>query len=368
MSNDTTPPHGNDADAAERAAQAIWVRSAALSAILFLMVLYTLYFAASLTMPIALAFLLNLILSPAVRLMSTLRIPRALGALLLMVSVAGITALALYALATPAAERIERAPAELRSLEARLAWVREPMDRINETREQVDELIGGEQESGSQRPEQTASFSIVDAVMRRTPSLMLGMAVMLVLLFFLLASGDAFLNKMVQVTPSLKDKKRVVETAREIQRHVSTYLGTITVINICLGVVAGLAMYLLGMPNPALWGVMVGLLNYIPYIGVFTSVLVVTFVSLLTFDSPGQALLPPLTILVINIIEGQFLTPVLAGRRLSLSPVAVFLSIVVLGWIWGVVGALIAVPTLSTIKLVCESIEPLEPIATFLSR
>lgn len=127
---------------------------------------------------------------------------------------------------------------------------------------------------------------IVDALVSLTPGLVFGIAVMLVLLFFLLASGDALLNKMVQVTPSMTNKKRIVTTAREIQRHVSTYLGMITVINIGLGIVVGIAMYLLGMPNPVLWGVMVGLLNYIPYIGVLTSMLVVAFVSLLTFDTP----------------------------------------------------------------------------------
>jgi len=173
---------------------------------------------------------------------------------------------------------------------------------------------------------------------------------------------------MVQVMPTLTDKKRVVETARDIQRHVSMYLGTITLINIAIGLVVALAMYLLGMPNPLLWGALLTVLNYIPYLGPLVCIAIVGLVSLLTFDTPVQILLPPAVILAVNIVEGQFLTPILAGRRLALSPVAVFLSLVVLGWIWGTIGVLIAVPMLVTTRLVCEHIESLNPIATFLRR
>lgn len=346
--------------------QAVWIRSAALSGILFLMTMYTLYVAASLIMPIALAFLLSLVFSPIVRQMVRWRIPQTLGALLVMIVVAGVMVAGVYALAEPASEWMDKAPSELRKLEYKLAWVKEPIKKIQETKEQVKEITEVEDDAGGAQTAQQPTFSLVDVVLNRTPHLMFGIAVMLVLLFFVLASGDAFLNKMVQVTPKLKDKKRVVETAREIQRHVSVYLGTITLINIGVGAVIAAAMFLLGVPNPVLWGVMVAVLNYVPYLGVSISILVVGFVSLLTFDSPVQMLLPPAVIFAVNVVEGQFITPIVAGRRLSLSPVAVFLSIVVMGWIWGVVGVLIAVPALATIKLVCEHVEVLEPAATFL--
>lgn len=282
----------------------------------------------------------------------------------------------------PASDWIDRAPSALRSLEYELAWVKGPIDDINETGQQVDEIIDGArqqsteeqsegqngEQSGEQSEELEETFSLVDAVVSRTPRVVYGTAVTLILLFFILSSNDSLLNKMVQITPTLRDKKRVVETTRDIQQHVSRYLGTITVINIVLGGIVALAMSVLGMPNPILWGVMVGVLNYIPYLGVGLSIVIIGFVSVLTFDSPGQILLPPATVLALNILEGQFLTPALAGRRLSLSPVAVFLSIVLLGWVWGVIGVLIAVPVLTSVKLVCEQIEPLTPIGTLLGR
>lgn len=349
------------------------IRSAALWGILFLLVMYTLYFTAAITMPIALAFLLNLVLAPVVGCLEKLHIPRLVSAISILVSIMAAIAAALYALAGPASDWIDRAPSALLSLEYELAWVKGPIDDINATGERVDEIIDGDEEQSNGQTEeqsepQEETFSLVDAVVSRTPNVVYGTAVTLILLFFMLSSNDSLLKKMVHITPSLRDKKRVVETTRDIQQHVSRYLGTITVINIALGGAVALAMSVLGMPNPILWGVMVGLLNYIPYLGVGLSIVIIGFVSLLTFDSPGQILLPPATVLALNVLEGQFLTPALAGRRLSLSPVAVFLSIVMLGWLWGVIGVLIAVPVLTSVKLVCEQIDPLTPIATLLGR
>lgn len=347
----------------------VWVRSAVLSGILLLMVLYTMYFAASLTMPITLAFLLSLVLSPIVRALVKLRVHQSLAALLVTLALAGGIVAGLYALAKPAAAWIERAPSELRLLEYKLSWVKQPMKEVTEAKEQVEEMTSMEEgvdsgQAGGERP----SFSLVDMAVNRTPSLMYGSAVALILLFFLLAAGDSLLNKMVQVTPRLEDKKRVVETAREIQRHISVYLGTITVINLVVGAIITIAMYLLEMPNPLLWGAMVAILNFIPYLGVLISMLIVGFVGLLTFDSLAQALVPPAVIFGVNVVEGQFIMPIVAGRRLALSPVAVFLSIVVLGWIWGILGVLMAVPLLASIKLVCEHVSPLNTVAIFLGR
>jgi predicted PurR-regulated permease PerM len=222
------------------------LRTAMIAGIFFLMVMYTLYLAASLILPIVLALLLSLILSPVVGLMAKMRVPTVLGGLLVMLSIATLIAAALYAVGSPAAQWIDKAPDELRKLEYKLAWVKEPIREINEAREQVEELTGGGDTTAAPRP----SFSLIDAILTRTPDFMFGIAVMLILLFFLLASGDAFLNKLVRVTPEFRDKRRVVEAARDIQRHVSVYLGTITLINLCVAVVVGLLMYGLGMPNP----------------------------------------------------------------------------------------------------------------------
>ncbi len=349
------------------------LRSGVLSAILFLLVMYTLYIAASLLMPIALAFLLSVVLSPAVRVLMRLGVPQVLASILTLLTFSGILLSVVYAIAQPAVDWMDRAPDELKQLEYKLAWVKEPINNLRQAGKQVDAITSVGEEDGKDSPaagpaqQPEPSFSLVNTVLQTAPPVLYGVAVTFVLLFFLLASGDSLLNKAVQISPTLTDKRRVVETGRGIQRHVSTYLGTISVINVCVGIAVGIAMYLLHVPNPLLWGVMVGILNFIPYIGVGISIVIVTLVGLLTFDSPVHALWPPLAIFGINVIEGQFITPIIAGRRLALSPVAVFLSLVVMGWLWGIVGVLIAVPLLAIIKLVCEELEPLHWLATFLS-
>ncbi len=348
---------------------AVRVRSLALAGIFFLMVMYTLYFAASLFIPIVLAMLLSLVLSPLVRFLAALHVPKILGAVVVMATIIGLLMAAAYSLMEPASKWLEDAPHELRRLEYQLAWVKRPMENISEAGEQIKEMtdVDGEEGEAEKAAPEKSSNSLMNAIQNRTPEALFGLAVTMILLFFLLASGDAFLAKMVEVTPRLEDKKRVVHTAREIQHHISLYLGTITVINIVLGASIALALYLLDVPNPALWGVMVGVLNFIPYLGVAISILVVTLVSLLTFSSPAQIFLPGLVIFLANVIEGQVLTPLITGHKLALSPVAVFLSLVVLGWIWGLIGVLIAVPILVCVKLVCDESEMLKPVATFLS-
>lgn len=346
----------------------VWIHSAALSVICFLLVMYTMYLAASLLIPITLAFLLAVVLSPAARLMVRVGIPQTVAALLLMLGLAAASVAGIYAVADPAIDWAERAPSELRKIESKLSWVTRPIEELQEAGKQVESMAdvggNGDDSAAANGP----SFSLTGTLLNRAPNVLYGVAVTFILLFFTLSSGDAFLRKAVQVTPGFRDKKRVVDTGRDIQRHVSTYLGTIAAINLGVGVAVAAAMFLLDMPSPILWGVTVGILNFIPYIGVLMSMIIVTFVALLTFETAGQIVAPAAAIFAINVIEGQFLTPIITGRRLSLSPVAVFLSLVIMGWMWSVVGVLLAVPLLAVVKLVCDEIEPLQPIGTFLGR
>ena len=344
------------------------VRSLVLAGIFFLMLMYTLYLAASLFIPIVLAILLSLVFSPIVKGMERVHVPKMLGALFVVVVSVSVLASAVYGLIEPASKWLDEAPHELRRLEYKLAWVKKPIENIKEANEQVKEITQIEDQPSPSKPAAQSSTSLVEIIQNRTPSVVFGLAIMLILLFFLLSSGDAFLAKMVEVTPRFADKRKVVQTARDIQYNISVYLGTITIINIVLGCVIALALYVLKVPNPILWGLIVGILNYIPYLGVAISIVMVTFVSLLTFDTPAQVVLPGLVIFGANVIEGQVLTPLITGRRLSMSPVAVFLALVVMGWMWGLIGVLIAVPILVCIKLVCEQVETLKPVATFLSQ
>ena len=177
----------------------------------------------------------------------------------------------------------------------------------------------------------------------------------------MLRSGASLRGKRCRGFPQFEHKRAAVETVRQIQTSVSVYLGTITIINTCLGAGAALILYLLDMPNPILFGVMVGMLNFAPYIGPIVSGVLLLFISSLNFAGLTQVLLPPFLVMVLNVLEGQFITPTVAGHRLALSPVAVFLSILLWGWMWGVVGILIAVPLRGCRELGCDPLSVPRP-------
>jgi predicted PurR-regulated permease PerM len=189
-----------------------------------------------------------------------------------------------------------------------------------------------------------------------------------VLLFFLLASGDLFLTKVIRVLPRLADKKRAVQIARETEDQISAYLLTVTLVNVVFGVLVGVVVKLLGMPNPVLWGVLAGITNFIPYMGALVMAVILGLVALLHYQTTAQAAVVPLVFLTLNFFEGNVITPRLIGQRLALNPVVVFTGVLFWGWIWGVVGALMAVPILAAVKIVCDHIEGLSPIGEFLAQ
>jgi len=172
----------------------------------------------------------------------------------------------------------------------------------------------------------------------------------------------------VRVMPRVSDKEETLNLSQDMERTISTYLFTITLINTAVGLLVALAMALLGMPNPPLWGAVAGLLNFIPYFGPFLMTMVLVLAGLLSFeDSTSRGLLPALVYLGLHAVETNVITPEILGRRLTLSPVAIFVSIMFWTWLWGVPGALLSVPLLMTFKIVCDHVKPLAPIGEFLN-
>jgi predicted PurR-regulated permease PerM len=190
----------------------------------------------------------------------------------------------------------------------------------------------------------------------------------LFLTYFLLASGDLFLQKLIRVLPQFKDKKRAVSIAREIEAQVSTYILSTTAVNIGLGIVTAIAMMLLGLPNPMLWGLVVALLNYMPYVGAIASMALLGVAALLTFDTVGRALAVPGVFWVINMVESNVVTPLILSHRLQLNTVALFIGMTFWWFVWGIPGALMAVPMMAVIKIFCDHFDSLAPVGEFLGR
>lgn len=342
--------------------------SAATVGILLLLVLHGLYLARSLLLPIALAVLASLILSPAVRALGWLRLPAPVGAALVMAAFVAGAGWGVTALTQPAAQWVERAPRSLEKIEQKLRVLKEPLASVDRATESVEEVTRVEGSEGGAPEVEVRQTSLSEMAVSQTRGLLGAVAIFVILLYFLLASGDLFLRKLVAVMPRLSDKKRAVMVTRRVEHDISRYLLTVVLINTGLGIAVALAMRGMGMPNPVLWGALAGFLNLIPYLGALVTAVILAGVALLTFDGLAQAAAVVAVFVTLTTAEGWLVTPYLLGRTLLLSPIVILLGVLVWSWLWGIPGALMAVPSLVAVKLVCEHVERLQPVATLLER
>lgn len=346
---------GPDADA----------RHVALVLLAVLAVLYTLHIAQSFILPIVLSILLNLLLSPlVVVLRKYLHLPEALGAAIVIMVFLGVVVFGAYRLVPAASAWIARAPESMATLQRKIQPLRKPVEKVSEAAEKVEEATDLDKKTPQV---EIKGPSITSQVFGGTTAVLSSFGVILFLTYFLLAAGDLFLTKLVAVLPQLKDKKTAVRIVRETQAQISLYLVTTTIINAAVGVATGVALWMVGMPNPVLWGVVAALLNFVPYIGGLVNTVILTLAAFLAFDDVSQALLVPIVFTAINILEGNLITPMVLGRRMRLNTVAVFIGLIFWWYLWGIPGAILAVPMMATIKIACDHIAGLAPIGEFLA-
>lgn len=342
------------------------IRSIALTGLFILALFYTIYFMRAVLLPLVLALLLSYLLRPIVRVLARLHISSLIGAALVLLSLVGTIGYGVYSLATPAAGWLENAPYSLQQLESKLIPLKQPIQSVAKASGEIEKLATPDNAPAKTTVE-VKRHPIADVLYGQTPELIVGAVTMLILLYFLLAYDGVFLMKLIKILPTLSDKKRAVSIANDIEAHVSRYLLTITIINICLGIAVGTAVGLLGLRNPIMWGVMVAVLNFIPYLGALTGIVCMTLGAVLSFDSFSYALVFPATYLTLATLEGNFITPMVMGKSLTLNPVMVLLSLMFWGWMWGIAGVILAVPVLAAFKIFCAHIEPMAPLAEFLS-
>lgn len=189
----------------------------------------------------------------------------------------------------------------------------------------------------------------------------------LFMLFFLISSGDLLYLKIVQSFDRMGEKRAAYLALREIEDRLGAYLGAITLINACLGIVIGLAMWAWGMPSPVLFAVAAFLLNYIPYIGPVIGIIIAALVGVFVFDDLFTPFMVALSYLTLTAIEGQLITPVFVSRKLQLNTVVVFLTVALWAWLWSVLGMIVAVPLLVVMRVLTDHIPGLEKCGNFLA-
>lgn len=333
--------------------------------LLVLAVFYTLFLAKTLMLPVAIAAFLALFCNPLVLFLHRW-VPRVVAAILVMLAVVGLLASAVTLLAQPAEKWVAAIPFALEDVGNQLNQVTNG-NGSEELPISLSESAPPEKDLSAQIRDRLLGTSI-NFALNSTPILLAQILAVVILVYFFLVYGNGMLRKLVSIRPYMAEKRMAVVIVRTIQIDVSRYVLAVATINAGLGTATGLAMWALGVRDPALWGALAALLNFVPYLGPFVMVLVLSFVGLIQFGTEAYALLVPAAYLMLNLVECQMVTPTALGNRLHLNPLIVFVWLILWGWMWGAAGMLIGVPLLVCVKIIATHLHSFDPWIQLLER
>lgn len=364
MDNPVVIPLADGLEAAAPASAAPTPRSLFLGGIFLLILLCCIHAASEIVIPVVLAFVLKLVFQPIVRFLGKWKLPQTMIAGIIIIALLSSIGILGTMLSGPAASWAEKLPHGYPQLQERLNFLRTPVEKTQKILIQADDLTKG---AGPKvMPVAVQGTRLSDKVFTGTQAIFGGLFTTMLVLFFLLASGDTFLRRLVEVLPRFKDKRQAVDISQAIEQDISSYLLTITAMNACVGVATAVMMRLYHIDDPILWGALAFLLNYIPIMGPIICMAIFALVGLLGNAEFLPALLPAASYYAIRLLEGSFITPMLLAKRFTLNPVLVILSLVFWYWMWGVAGAILAMPMLAIAKIICSRIERLAAFGHFL--
>ena len=358
-------------------------RNVGLIVLASLAVLATLRWASAFFIPLMLGFVFYYALAPVVEAMARFRIPRALGAAVLILGILGATGTSIYALSDDANEFIDSLPLAAQKLREGLRQRTSekakdtPLETVQKAAAELERAANDSQ--GRQPPTprnvqrvvvEKPAFDIREHLWTGTIGLLslIGQVTLVTFLtYFLLLSGDTFRRKMVKITgPGLAQKKLTVQALDEINAQIQRYLLVQLLASIGVGIATGVAFAMLGLKHAAMWGVAAGVLNLIPYIGSILVTGAATIVAFVQFGAINPALAVGGVSLLINTVEGNLLVPWLTSKASRMNPVAVFIGVLAWGWLWGVWGLLLGIPIMMVIKAVCDRVDHLKPVGELL--
>ena len=325
---------------------------------------FTLWAAQGLLLPVLLAMFFALIGNPIIRVLQRIFIPRFVSALLvLVVGLAGTVVLA-QKLIEPAGEWITQVPREMRDIAPKLRDLVQPVREANEAAENIARAAGGNEE----KPQVVATEADTYETLTATPRMIASVLAVVLLTFFFMVYGQSLQRKAIELLPDRHQKRVTVDILQSIEHEMSRYVLTISVINLLVGLALAGALYWMGIPGDEamLWGTMAAILNYAPYVGPLVGILVMLLMGFVAFDDLWQSMLPAAIYLGLHTLEGQFITPIVLGARMALSPLVLILALMVFGWLWGIVGLLLAVPLLVCVKIVLTKLDGMEGWARLL--
>ncbi len=330
------------------------------------------YLARDFLIPTAAAIVLALILTPVAKKFERLRLPptAAAGA---SVSLLALVVAGLLVISAPAVSSwAEQAPYLTYTLERKLQGLRESLAFVKQLTDRVEQATQASQPQRTAKEEPPAQVvvrdkSLISELMSTTPAVLLQIGYAAVLSFMILAHRNDHKRQILRVPINFTTRVRIARVMRDINDRVGTYLFALVVIYSLVAVISTVVLALLGFPNPILWGVLVGLASFVPFIGPPVAIGLVAFVALLTYDDLMHMLAAPAILAAIHFIESQLITPAFVSRRCALNTVAVFAGVAFLGWMWGAVGAIVAVPLLILISTVAAHLPSLRWLEVLLS-
>lgn len=335
-----------------------------LNAMLLLALLYTVTLTKDLLIPLVLAAFIGLALNPIVAAGKRFHLPRWLTASVLMIGLVVGISTGVGLLAQPAVGWFHSAPAAIRSFVPKFRSLTRPLEAANRA---TQTLVNGNARVSiaSSQPMSISAWDVVSTA----PRVLAAVLSVLLLVFFFLIYGDSMLRRLVEITPSFAYKRHAVTIVRGFQTEVSRYLLTALLINASLGAITAGMLFLYKVPDAMLWGTVAMFANFIPYVGAIFTTAVLAIVSMLyAKDASLNVFLPALTFAGITVVEGNLITPMIQGRSMRLSPIAILLWLLVWGWLWGIPGALLAVPMLTCTKLIAERVRSWNWFAVIVAR
>ena len=321
--------------------------------------------ARGLMLPVAIAILLTLLLSSPVRWLRKRRMPERFGAALVVFGMLGGVLGAGALLVAPAIDWVNAAPLTLQKVERKVRAISQPLAVLRQSAERM-ERVAASPTATDVREVQVTTPGLLTRLSMQTIEAVPAILSVIFLTYFLLASGQLFRRKLAEFMPGRGEVKHIEHLLTEIEISTSRFLATTTMINVGVGLVTTLTLWAVGVPSAPLGGALAAVLNFVPYLGPLTTALVITMAALASIDNTAHALLAPALFIVIHLTESNVVTPMLLGRRLPLNTVTIFLGLIFFSWVWGVPGAVLAVPLTVVGKIACDHIPSLHRLGALL--
>lgn len=331
-------------------------------------ILYTLYVAHQIILPITLAILASLLMAPAVRgARKRWKIPRGVTALVLILGLLAGMAGVGWAVSSPIMEWVEKAPEGMSRLLVGGKGITASLERVTESARKVEKKMDELSKGDEPTKVVVQSNSWQQTMFTKLRNGATGLALALALSYFLLVSGDNLIRNFVRQLPR-DDRRMVLRVVRDSQSQIAQYLMVISASNLLVGVLTGLMCWAVGLPSPVVWGLIAGLARFVPYLGVIGTVGLLAVISLTTLDQLWMMMIAPMGYLALTSVVGFFLEPYIHGFRMSINPVVIFLSIFFWGWLWGAIGVVMAVPLMTVLQVVLKQIPRLRPVYRVIAR